>query len=110
MHNCCPRGYLLLSHSAARECVAGPGRLARFVSRRQLLRGASLLAVLFFVELALLLSSSVLVLLVLGNEVVHVALGLSELHLVHALSCVPVQQRLTPEHSGEIFGDTLKHF
>ena len=30
-----------------------------------------------------------LVLLVLGDEVVHVALGLRELHLVHALTRVP---------------------
>merc|ERR1740117_544829 len=35
--------------------------------------------------LALLLGRGVLVLLVLGDEVVHVGLGLGELHLVHAL-------------------------
>merc|ERR1712099_112221 len=97
-------------YSAVRVCVAGPHRPAKIVSRRQLLRGASLLAILFFVELALLLSGSVLVLLILGNEVVHVALGLGELHLVHALPCVPVQESLTPEHSGEILGNTLEHF
>ena len=34
-------------------------------------------------ELALLLGGGVLVLLVLRNEIVHVGLGLSELHLVH---------------------------
>jgi len=34
--------------------------------------------------LALLLGGGVLVLLVLGDEVVHVGLGLGELHLVHA--------------------------
>ena len=35
-----------------------------------------------------------LVLLVLGDEIVHVGLGLSELHLVHALASVPMQECL----------------
>ena len=35
-----------------------------------------------------------LVLLVLRNQIVHVALSLGELHLVHALSSVPVQEGL----------------
>ena len=39
-----------------------------------------------------------LVLLVLGDQVVHVGLGLRELHLVHALASVPVQERLAAEH------------
>ena len=39
---------------------------------------------LLFVELALLLRSGVLILLVLRHEVVHVRLSLRELHLVHA--------------------------
>ena len=37
-----------------------------------------------------------LVLLVLGHEVVHVGLGLGELHLVHALAGVPVEEGLAP--------------
>merc|ERR1719271_1345301 len=45
-------------------------------------------ALLVLVELALLLGRRVLVLLVLGHEVVHVGLGLGELHLVHALARV----------------------
>ena len=40
----------------------------------------------FLVELTLLLGGGVLVLLVLGDEIVHVGLGLSELHLVHTLT------------------------
>ena len=40
-----------------------------------------------------------LVLLVLRHQVVHVGLGLSELHLIHALARVPVQERLATEHS-----------
>jgi len=38
------------------------------------------------------------VLLVLSNQVNHVALGLSELHLIHTLSGVPVQEGLALEH------------
>jgi len=43
-----------------------------------------------------------LVLLVLGHQVVHVGLGLGELHLVHALPGVPVEEGLAPEHGGEL--------
>ena len=49
-----------------------------------------------------------LVLLVLGNEIVHVGLGLSELHLVHTLTSVPVQESLAPEHGSELVTDTLE--
>merc|ERR1719451_75201 len=46
------------------------------------------------VELALLLGGRVLVLLVLGHKIVHVRLGLGELHFVHALTSVPMQKAL----------------
>merc|ERR1711893_353497 len=60
------------------------------------------------VELLLDVGGGVLVLLVLGHQVVHVGLGLGELHLVHALASVPMQESLTTEHSGELLGDTLE--
>ena len=41
---------------------------------------------------------SYLVLLVLRDEIVHVALCLGELHLVHALARVPMQEGLAAEH------------
>merc|ERR1712097_102033 len=66
-----------------------------------------LVVLLIFVELSVLLRCGVLVLLVLGHEVVHVALRLGELHLIHALARVPVQERLAPEHAGELFGKRL---
>ena len=44
-----------------------------------------------------------LVLLILGDEVVHVGLGLGEFHLVHAFACVPMEESLPPEHGGELF-------
>merc|ERR1712130_669966 len=61
---------------------------------------------LLLVELALLLGSGILV---LGDKIVHVALSLGELHLVHALASVPVQERLTAEHGSEVLGHALEH-
>ena len=55
-----------------------------------------------FVELSLLLGGGVLVLLVLGYKIVHVGLGLGELHLVHAFASVPVQESLSAEHGSEL--------
>merc|ERR1719446_43452 len=62
-----------------------------------------------FVEFTLLLCSGILVLLIFGHKIVHVALGLGELHLVHTLSCVPVQECLAAEHSSEVLSDSLEH-
>merc|ERR1712042_181190 len=62
---------------------------------------------LLIIEL-LVVHGSLLVLLVLGHKIVHVGLSLSELHLVHALACVPMQESLPPEHSGELLGDSLE--
>lgn len=42
-----------------------------------------------------------LVLLILRNKVAHVASCLCELHLVHTLACIPVQERLENEHINE---------
>ncbi len=42
------------------------------------------------------------------DQVVHVGLGLSELHLVHTLTSVPMQESLAPEHGGELVTDTLE--
>merc|ERR1712072_587250 len=36
------------------------------------------------------------------NEIVHVGLGLSELHLVHTLTSVPVKEGLAAEHASEL--------
>jgi hypothetical protein len=53
-------------------------------------------------------NGGLLVLLVLGNQVVHVGLSLSELHLVHTLTSVPMQESLAPEHGSELVTDTLE--
>jgi hypothetical protein len=62
------------------------------------------------VKLALLFGSGVLVLLVLGNKVIHVGLSLSEVHFVHAFSSVPVKESLATEHGSELVRDTLEEF
>ena len=33
---------------------------------------------------------------------------LCELHLIHALACVPVEEGLAPEHGGELLRDSLE--
>ena len=63
---------------------------------------------LLFASLALLIGGGVLVLLVLRHQIVHVGLGLSEFHLVHALASVPMQESLATEHSSELFAHTLE--
>ena len=35
---------------------------------------------------------------------------LSELHLIHTLSSVPMQESFTPEHSGKLFANSLEQF
>ena len=63
---------------------------------------------LLLASLALLIGRRVLVLLVLRDQVVHVGLGLRELHLVHALARVPVQEGLASEHGRELLADALE--
>ena len=71
-------------------------------------RSLSLLFTLFLLKLSLLLSGGVLVLLVLRYQVVHVALSLSELHLVHTLTSVPMEESLPSEHSSELLAHSLE--
>merc|ERR1711974_124534 len=68
---------------------------------------ACLFEILFFLLKVLIIDGGLLVLLVLRHQVVHVGLGLSELHLVHALTSVPMKESLPPEHS-ELLGDSLE--
>ena len=64
--------------------------------------------VAILLEVGLVVGRSLLVLLVLGDEVVHVGLGLGELHLVHALARVPVEESLAAEHGRELLRDALE--
>jgi len=65
--------------------------------------GLPLLVIKLFV-----VDGCLLVLLVFADEIVHVGLGFSELHLVHTLSSVPMQESFPSEHSGELLGDPLE--
>merc|ERR1712100_434211 len=65
--------------------------------------------VFVLIELTLLLGGGVLVLLVLRDKIVHVGLSLGELHLVHALTSVPVKEGLPAEHGRELLRDALEH-
>merc|ERR1712232_892554 len=91
--------------------VIGPPRRssARALPR---LRGSAVHVVfaLLLVELAFLFRGRILVLLVLADEVVHVAFRLRELHLVHALAGVPMQKSFAAEHLREILRHALEHF
>ena len=60
------------------------------------------------IVLEVLVNGGILILLILGDEVVHVGLCFGELHLVHALASVPVEESLSSEHSGELLGDSLE--
>jgi len=51
-----------------------------------------------------------LILLILGNEIVHVGLSLGELHLVHTFTGVPMEESLSSEHGGELLTNSLEHF
>jgi len=64
---------------------------------------------LFLVHLLFVLDTSILILLILGNEIVHVGLSLSELHLVHTLTGVPMEEGLSSEHSSELLTNSLEH-
>merc|ERR1719243_373921 len=64
----------------------------------------------FLVHLLLVLGGGVLILLILRNEIVHVGLGFGELHLVHTLTGVPMEESLSSEHCSELFTDSLEHF
>ena len=41
-------------------------------------------------------------------QIVHVGLRLGELHLVHALPSVPMEESLAPEHRSELLRDPLE--
>ncbi|KAF3839272.1 hypothetical protein F7725_017989 [Dissostichus mawsoni] len=59
---------------------------------------SSSIIISFLLKFSLLFGGGILVLLVLGHQIIHVALGLGELHLIHTFSGVPMQEGLTTEH------------
>merc|ERR1719336_66776 len=65
-------------------------------------RNGNLLLVVFLVE------DSVLLVLIFGDEIADVLVRLLELHLVHALSLVPVEESLPLVHRAELGGQSLE--
>jgi len=63
----------------------------------------------FLVDFVLVFGGGFLVLLVFGNEVVHVRFSFSEFHLVHTFGGVPVKESLSSKHSSELFTNSLEH-
>merc|ERR550537_472220 len=64
---------------------------------------------LFLIKFTFFFCGCILVLLVFADQVIHIAFSLGELHFVHALSCIPMQECLAAEHGCEILSDTLEH-
>ena len=50
-----------------------------------------------------------MILLILRDEIVHVGFGLSELHLIHTFSGIPMEEGLSSEHSSELLTNSLEH-
>merc|ERR1711981_1219173 len=84
-------------------------RVAGACAGREWLSWLHVVLALLFVKLSLLLRGGILVLLVLRDEIIHVALRLGKLHFVHALSRVPMQERLAPEHRSEVLSYAFEH-
>ena len=68
----------------------------------------TLVVVILIVQFHVLIHGGILVLLVLRDQVVHVGLGFGELHLIHALAGVPMQESLATEHGSELLRDALE--
>merc|ERR1711994_1033930 len=74
-----------------------------------------LIAILIFVVLIILLSITVevhhgvLLILIFGDQIAHIFIRLLELHLVHALAFVPMQERLALVHLRKLRRNALKH-
>merc|ERR1711904_419559 len=64
---------------------------------------------LLLIELTFFLGGRVLILLVLGNKIVHVALCFSELHLIHAFSSIPMKKSFPAEHCSKVLRHPFKH-
>merc|ERR1739838_473616 len=72
-------------------------------------RSHILVHIVLFVLEVVVLCGGVLILLVFGDEIVHIALSLSELHLVHSLPGVPVQECFAAEHRSELLRHSFEH-
>merc|ERR1712121_210188 len=68
-----------------------------------------IIIIIIFILKVIIISGGILILLVFRHEIIHIALCLGELHLIHSLSSVPVQECFPSEHSSELLSHSLKH-
>merc|ERR1712008_543378 len=62
------------------------------------------------VEIFFDLDTSFLVLLVFGNQIVHVGFGFSEFHFVHTFASIPMQESFPSEHGSKLLANALEQF
>merc|ERR1712121_207064 len=68
-----------------------------------------IIIIIIFILKVIIISGGILILLVFRHEIIHIALCLGELHLIHSLSSVPVQECLTSEHCSELLSHPMEH-
>merc|ERR1719384_1007826 len=68
-----------------------------------------IILILILITITIEVDHGVLLILILRDEIAHIFVGLLELHLVHALAFVPVQEGLALIHFGELRADALEH-
>ncbi|CAI0382684.1 unnamed protein product [Linum tenue] len=86
-----------------------PSEITREIRRHLFSPPLSLVLFGLLLVLPFIIRSRILVLLVLCHQIIHVALCLSELHLVHPFPGVPMQEGLPPKHSCELLAHPPEH-
>merc|ERR1719491_2948586 len=65
--------------------------------------------IIILVLIAIEVHHGILLILILGDEIAHILIRLLELHLVHALALIPMQERLPLIHLRELRRNALEH-
>lgn len=60
------------------------------------------------IKLRIFIRWSFLILLIFADQIVHVGFSFSELHLIHALGSVPMQESFATKHASKLLADTTK--
>merc|ERR1712087_1025913 len=68
-----------------------------------------LLLLRILILIAIEVHHGILLILILGDQIAHILIGLLELHLVHALALISMQERLALIHFRELRADALEN-
>ena len=73
-----------------------------------------MILILLFVHSILILKvvvigGGILILLIFGDQIIHIRLCLGKLHFVHSLAGIPMQERLPPEHGRKLLSHPFEH-